>query len=100
MCQRIFDSEIVTDFANTDQYYWIYSDWDKKSEKEMLFYDPIDLAKSKLNQSHNKMFETTKVAGTAIIANGLYSFKMANKYKFNYDADRGNLLIVILPLTS
>ena len=88
-----FDSEIVTDFANTDQYYWIYSDWDKKSEKEMLFYDPIDLAKSKLNQSHNKMFETTKVAGTAIIANGLYSFKMANKYKFNYDADRSKLLV-------
>ena len=57
-----FDSEIVTDFANTDQYYWIYSDWDKKSEKEMLFYDQIDLAKSRLNQSHTKMFETTKIA--------------------------------------
>jgi len=88
-----FDSEIVTDFAGTDQYYWIYSDWDKKSEKEMLFYDQIDLAKAKLNQSHTKMFETTKVAGTAMITTGLYSYKMANKYQFDYDADRSRLLV-------
>ena len=40
-----FNSETVTDF-NSNSYFWIHSDWDKSAEKEMLFYDKIDIIKS------------------------------------------------------
>jgi hypothetical protein len=36
-----YNSEIVIDFDNN--YFWVHSDWDRKEEKELLFYDKIDV---------------------------------------------------------
>jgi hypothetical protein len=52
------------------------SDWDKGSEKEMLFYDKIDIVKGKISESNHKMVESTKMAGTATNGRGLYSYKL------------------------
>jgi len=87
-----FNSEIVTDF-NSNSYYWIHSDWDKSSEKEMLFYDKIDIVKGKITDANHKMLETSKLAGTVTNGRGLYSFKLVGKYKFDYDAERKKLLV-------
>ncbi len=87
-----FNSETVTDF-NSNSYFWIHSDWDKSSEKEMLFYDKIDIVKGKITESNHKMLETTKLAGKVTNGSGLYSFKMIGKYKFDYDAERKKLLV-------
>jgi len=89
---RNFTSEIVTDFSNSNQYYWIHSDWDKKAEKEMLFYDKMDIGKGKIAESNHKMFETTKMGGD-VATMGIYSYKLTNKYQFDYDADRKKLLV-------
>jgi hypothetical protein len=87
-----FNSEEVTDF-NGNNYFWIHSDWDKGAEKEMLFYDKIDIIKGKISDANHKMLETTKLAGTVTNGRGLYSYKLAGKYKFDYDVDRKKLLV-------
>jgi len=87
-----FNSEEVTDF-NSNAYFWIHSDWDKGSEKEMLFYDKIDIVKGKISESNHKMLESTKMAGTVTNGRGLYSYKLVGKYKFDYDADRKKMLV-------
>jgi hypothetical protein len=89
---RNFNSEIVTDFDNGGQYYWIHSDWDKGSGTEMLLYDKIDVSSGKITESNKKMIETTKLSGIPS-ATGFYSFKIDGKYRFDYDADRKKLLV-------
>src|SRR5450631_3605499 len=49
-----FNSEEVTSF-NSDSYFWIHSDWDKGTEKEILFYDKIDIVKGKITEADHKM---------------------------------------------
>lgn len=88
---RNFTSEIVVDF-NNNNYYWIHSDWEKSGEKEMLFYDKIDVGTAKITEANSKMFETSKLAGSTT-AKGFYNFKTTDKYKYEYDADRKKLLV-------
>ena len=45
-----FNSEIITEF-NNGNYFWIHSDWDKSSETESLYYDKLDVTRSKTNQA-------------------------------------------------
>ena len=45
---RNFTSEIVVDFNNKN-YYWIHSDWEKNGDKEILYYDKIDVATAKIS---------------------------------------------------
>jgi hypothetical protein len=85
-----FNSEEVAEFNSN--YFWIHSDWEKGSEKEFLYYDKIDVSTGKISEENHKMFETTKVAGTAV-ASGFYQFKIANKYVYNYDAEHTKLLV-------
>lgn len=87
-----FTPEMVTDFISSNQYDWIHSDWDKKAEKEILFYDKMDIVKGKVAESNHRMFETTKMGGD-VVTIGLYSYKLTNKYQFDYDADRKKLLV-------
>lgn len=89
---RNFNSEIVTDFDNGGQYYWIHSDWDKSTETEILYYDKIDVGSGKITASNKKMLESTKLAGIPS-AMGFYSFKIDGKYRFEYAADRKKLLV-------
>ncbi|MET0299163.1 MAG: hypothetical protein ABW036_05360, partial [Flavitalea sp.] len=35
-----------------------------------------------------KMFESSKLAGESAVANGFYSYKMTNKYKFDFDLNK------------
>ena len=85
-----FNSETVVDFG-TD-YFWIHSDWDKGDEKELLYYDVIDVVNGKITTSNKKMIETTKIAGN-LVASGFYQAKTSDKYQFNLDADKTKLLV-------
>jgi len=87
-----FNSELVVDF-NNNNYYWLHSDWDKKAETEVLYYDKIDVAKGKIAEANHKLFETTKIAGQFTHAGFLYNYKTTEKYQYNYDADRKKLLV-------
>jgi len=86
-----FNSEEVAIMQNN--YYWLHSDWDKGSEKEMLFCDKIDVATGKITDANQKMFETTKLGGDDVKLTGFYRYKLAGKYRFNYDADQKKLLV-------
>ncbi len=85
-----FNSETVADFGIN--YFWIHSDWDKGDEKELLYYDVIDVVNGKITTSNKKMIETTKIAGT-LVASGFYQAKTSDKYQFNYDADKTKVLV-------
>lgn len=87
-----FNSELVVDF-NNGHYYWLHSDWDKKGDNEVIYYDQIDVAKGKISESNHKLFETTKIAGQFTHAGLLYNYKTTEKYQYNYDAERKKLLI-------
>lgn len=85
-----FNSETVADF-NTN-YFWLHSDWDKKEERELLYYDKIDVATGKITESNKKLIETTKMGGT-MASTGWYSYKLEGKYDFNYDVEKRKLLV-------
>src|SRR5258705_7623852 len=85
-------SETVIDFDNN--YFWVHSDWDRKEEKELLFYDKIDVVSGKITSSNNKMIETTKLGGELVRSGGGWpALKMGFKYQFNFSADRKRLLV-------
>ena len=86
-----FNSEIITEF-NNGTYFWLHSDWDKSSETESLYYDKLDVTGAKLTGNNTKMFETTRLSGD-LASTGFYQMKVANKYQFNYDAERKKLLV-------
>ncbi len=86
-----FNSEEVAIMKNN--YYWLHSDWDKDNEKEMLFYDKIDVATGKITEPNKKMFETTKLGGTSALLTGFYRYKVDGKYQFSYDIDQTKLLV-------
>ena len=86
-----FNSETVVDFNG--KYYWVHSDWDKSSETESLFYDKIDVVSGKITESNKKLFDATRISGSMAVMTGLYRYKMAGKYDFNFDADNTKLLI-------
>src|SRR3989337_82455 len=88
---RNFTSEIVADF-NNNNYYWLHSDWEKDGEKEILYYDKIDVNTAKITNANTKMFESTKMVGSTT-PKGFYNFKTTNKYKYAYDAQRKKLLV-------
>ena len=85
-----FNSETVVDFGTG--YFWIHSDWDKEDEKELLYYDVIDVVNGKITTANKKMIETTKIAGT-LVASGFYQSKTTDKYQFNYDAAKSKMLV-------
>ena len=68
-----FNSETVTDF-NSNSYFWIHSDWDKSNEKEMLFYDKIDIVKGKITDANHKMLETYKIGRNCNQRKGVIQF--------------------------
>jgi hypothetical protein len=80
---RNFNSEIVADF-NNNNYFWIHSDWDKSSETEMLFYDKINVQTGKIAVANQKMFETSKISGSAT-PKGFYGAKITDKYNYDFD---------------
>jgi len=88
---RNFTSEKVVDF-NNGNYYWLHSDWDKSTETEILYYDKIDVGTGKIKEANHKLLESTKIAGAAELR-GFYSYKTANKYQFDYDANQKKILV-------
>jgi hypothetical protein len=85
-------SEIVVDFGTN--YFWVHSDWNKKEEKELLYYDKIDVVSGKITSSGNKMIETTKMGGELVRGGGGWpALKMGGKYQFNFSADKKKLLV-------
>ena len=87
-----YNSEMVVDFDNN--YFWVHSDWNKKEERELLYYDKIDVVSGKITSSNNKMIETTKMGGELVRSGGGWpALKMGNKYQFNFSADRKRLLV-------
>ncbi|MES2774215.1 MAG: hypothetical protein V4722_08525 [Bacteroidota bacterium] len=82
-----FSSEIVADFGTN--YFWLYSDYDKKEGKKLLFFDKIDVAAGKITSSENKLLETANMASTGIF----YAYREDNNYGFNYDAAKTKLLV-------
>jgi hypothetical protein len=87
---RNFTSEEVIDFNN--DYFWLHSDWDKGTEKELLYYDKIDVGSGKITVTNHKLHETTKIAGKTTMT-GFYKYKTTGKYDYNYDADHKKLLV-------
>jgi len=57
-----FNSEEVAIMQNN--YYWLHSDWDKGSEKEMLFCDKIDVATGKITDANQKCLKLPNWAAT------------------------------------
>jgi len=85
-------SEIVVDFGTN--YFWVHSDWNKKEERELLYYDKIDVVSGKITSSGNKMIETTKMGGELVRGGGGWpALKMGGKYQFNFSADKKKLLV-------
>ena len=85
-----FNSEQVIDFGGN--YFWLHSDWDKDAEKELLYYDIIDVANGKLASTNTKIIETTKLSGS-LVTTGFYRAKTVGKYQFDFDADTTKLLV-------
>jgi len=85
-----FNSEVVVDFGTNC--YWLHSDWDKSEERETLYYDQIDVKSGKMLVTNKKVHETSRLAGD-MVQRGFYSYKLDNKYQFNFDADRKHLLV-------
>src|SRR5450755_2765216 len=81
-----FNSELVVDF-NNGHYYWLHSDWDKKGDNEVIYYDQIDVAKGKISESNHKLFETTKIVGQFTHAGLLYNYTTTEENQYNYDVD-------------
>lgn len=89
---RNFLSEAVVNFGTN--YYWIHSDWNKDEEKEILYYDKIDVVAGTLTEQNKKLFEAGKIAG--VTASGGWfgsATKTYAKYDYNYSADHKRLLI-------
>ena len=80
-----FNSELVADLGLN--YYWLHSDWDKDAEREILYYDKIDVSSGKLLVSNKKLFSATKISGNVI------RYKVDFKYNFNFDAGKNFLLV-------
>ena len=90
-----FNSEEVISFKNGN-YFWIHSDWDKDNEKELLYYDKIDVANAKITASNVKINETTKIKGGGGGFQGFVfgvSTKVTDKYQYNFSADGKKVLI-------
>lgn len=85
-----FNSETVVDLGGN--YFWLHSDWDKEAEKEILYYDIIDVVSGQINTANKKIIETTKIAGE-LISSGFYQAKTAGKYNFDFDAAKTKLLV-------
>ncbi|MES2774216.1 MAG: hypothetical protein V4722_08530 [Bacteroidota bacterium] len=82
-----FKSEIVLDFAN--KHYWVYSDWDSKSDEKLLYYEKLDVAAGKMTFSKTKLLGTTNFGDSK----GLYVFYNQNSYSYKFDRSRKKLLI-------
>jgi hypothetical protein len=54
-------SETLVDF-NNGHYYWVHSDRDRNTEKEMLYYDKIDVKNGKITSRDQQLIETQKLA--------------------------------------
>ncbi|MFT3910243.1 MAG: hypothetical protein QM737_12510 [Ferruginibacter sp.] len=87
---RYFNSEEVIDFGNNC--YWMHSDYNKSEGKEYLYYDKINIAAGKIDESNKKLFETTKISEYGS-ATGFYESVRMKKYTFNFNADRNKVLI-------
>jgi hypothetical protein len=87
---RNFNSEELVTMENN--YFWLHSDRDKSTEKELLYYDKIDVSTGKITEANHKLVETTRLGGDAV-SSGFYRYKLAGKYKFNYDVDQKKLLV-------
>ena len=85
-----FNSETVLDLGGN--YFWLHSDWDKESEKEILYYDIVDVVNGQINTANKKIIETSKIAGD-LVSSGFYRAKTAGKYKFDLDAGKTRLLV-------
>lgn len=86
-------------FVNDDfrklngKYWWFYSTWDKKAEKEHLFAQQIDVKGGKLTGNAIDLVTATKLEGS-LIATGFYKFAKANKYQMAGSQDKSKLLVL------
>jgi hypothetical protein len=86
-----FNSEYVAYF-NPDCY-WLHSDWDKDAEKEILYYDKIDVASGKITSANNKIIEAGKFGVSYFSSGFMNGGKAVNKYSYNQDAHQTKLLV-------
>lgn len=90
------NSETLVDFGS-GFCYWIYSDWDKKNDKKLLFYDKIDIAKGQMAEADHKINETTRIANkesVMFLTNyAKEQYHESFKYSYNYDKTHTKLLI-------
>jgi hypothetical protein len=88
-------SFISDDFRKVgNHYYWFYSTWDKKAEKEHLHTAEIDVKNGKMG-AEKDLITATKLTGTLIMT-GFYQFNKANKYHFRTATDSSNLLVTYI----
>jgi hypothetical protein len=89
-----FNSEELAVFDNNN-YFWIHSDWDKENQKELLYYNKIDVTAAKFTATDVKMNETSKIAGGGGGFTGdIYKItKVTDKYVYSYSADHKKLLV-------
>lgn len=85
---RVNEMNYVFDKNN----YWIYSDWDKKSQKELLY--AVDLgAMAKTGSATPKLLmENPRLTGV-VKTTGTFVLNVHGKYKFARDAEKKLLLV-------
>ena len=93
---RNYTNEGVVNFGNN--FYMLYSDWDKGAKEESLFYDKIDVKNAKITEAKKNILTTTKIAGSyGAVSTNIWGFgsygKTIDKFDLNYDANDTHLLI-------
>ncbi len=75
-----------------DSYYWFYSTWDKKAQREHLFSQKINVEKGNLDGGPKEILEANKLSGTLTMS-GFYNFSTQDKWNFTRSADKKVTLI-------
>jgi hypothetical protein len=75
-----------------NDFYMLYSVWDKEAQKEHLFADKMDLKSGAFAETPKELILAKKITGE-LIGTGFYKFSTANKYKFNFSIDSSFLLV-------
>ena len=77
-----------------DKLFFFYSLWDKKNEKEQLFYQEVNLATGNLDGKEKLLISVDgKVTGTIAGTGKLYGVQIVDKFKF-YNSNDDSLLLI------
>ncbi len=75
------------------KYFWLFSAWDKKNKKEILYAQEINTGAPSFTGKYIKLVESDKIAAGGFISGGWFSYGAFDKYIFSTPID-SNLFMV------